>query len=70
MLMKMSGMQVKMAQSKWGEIDYERVASCCMKMNKGLFTKHDKERFMVRPAPYTSLQCQLSIGLSPAKRHE
>ncbi|CAL5227769.1 g10789 [Coccomyxa viridis] len=38
--------EVKMAQSKWGEIDYERVASVCMNINKGLFTKHDKERFL------------------------
>ena len=53
--MNLSGLQVKMAQSKWGEIDYERVASVCMNINKGLFTKHDKERFLVRPAPRTSL---------------
>ena len=51
----MFGMQVKMAQGNWGGIDYERVASVCMKLNKSLFTKHDKERFMVRPAPYAFL---------------
>ncbi len=55
MLMKSFGMQVKMAQGKWGEIDYERVASVCMKLNKGLFAEHDKERFLVRRAPHASL---------------
>lgn len=44
-----------MAQGQWGEIDYERVASVCMKINKSLFVKHDNERFLVRPAPNASL---------------
>ena len=43
-------LQTKMAQEKWGEIDYERVASLCMKINKSHFSKHDKERLTVRPA--------------------
>ncbi len=44
------GLQTKMAQGKWEEIDYERVASLCMKINKGHFSKHDKERLTVCPA--------------------
>ncbi len=45
-----SCLQTKMAQGKWAEIDYERVASLCMKIKKSLFIKHDKERLTVRPA--------------------
>ena len=43
-------MQAKMAQSKWGEINYERVASLCMKLNKHLFKKYDEARLKVRSA--------------------
>jgi len=43
------GMQTKMSQKKWSEIDYERVASLCMKINKKHFIKYDKDRLKVQP---------------------
>ena len=48
------GLQTKMAQGKWEEIDYERVASLCMKINKGNFNKHDKEGLTVALLTHTS----------------
>jgi hypothetical protein len=38
-------MQVYMSANAWNEVKYPRVASVCMKNNKGHFEKHDQERF-------------------------
>ncbi len=38
-------MQVYMSANAWNEVKYPRVASVCMKNNKGHFEKHDEERF-------------------------
>ncbi|DBA81625.1 TPA: hypothetical protein ACH3X1_007381 [Trebouxia sp. C0004] len=37
--------EVYMSANAWNEVKYPRVASVCMKNNKGHFEKHDPERF-------------------------
>ncbi len=34
-----------MSANAWNEVKYPRVASVCMKNNKGRFEEHDEERF-------------------------
>ncbi len=36
-------MQVYMSANAWNEVKYPRVASVCMKNNKGHFEKHDQK---------------------------
>ena len=43
-------MQTMMHRGQWGAIQYDRVPSVCMKINKKNFEYHDKERFEVRAA--------------------
>lgn len=57
-----------MSKRKWGEIDYGRVASVCMKRNKKTFEYHDKERLAEHLSKVTKGEAKVNAGA--LKPHE
>lgn len=54
--------EVYMCAQRWHEVKYKRVPSVCMKMNKDLFLKHDKERFEQFLADVESGKTKIAAG--------
>jgi hypothetical protein len=54
--------EVYMCAQRWHELKYKRVPSVCMKMNKDLFLKHDKERFEQFLADVESGKTKIAAG--------
>ncbi|BDA46330.1 Uncharacterized protein L728 [Coccomyxa sp. Obi] len=60
--------EVLMSKRKWGEIDYGRVASVCMKRNKRTFEYHDKERLQEHLSKVKKGEAKVNAGA--LKPHE
>lgn len=58
-------MQTMMHRGQWGAIQYDRVPSVCMKINKKSFEYHDKERFEVRAAHSSASMLAQALAQSP-----
>ena len=60
--------KVLMSKRKWGEIDYGRVPSVCMKRNKKTFEYHDKERLQTHMHKVKKGEAKVNAGA--LKPHE
>ncbi|GAQ77995.1 hypothetical protein KFL_000060610 [Klebsormidium nitens] len=54
--------EVLFAAQRWHEVQYARVPSVCMRMNKDVFVKHDKERFEAFLADVAAGKTKIAAG--------
>ncbi|GAQ77987.1 hypothetical protein KFL_000060520 [Klebsormidium nitens] len=54
--------EVFFAAQRWHEVQYKRVPSVCMRMNKDVFVKHDKERFEAFLADVAAGKTKIAAG--------